>query len=116
MIFPKKFEGDDVLKHIFPLMQGQVQRVIDISSGLPAIERVVVFGSAVTLRCGAGSDLDIAVDAPEISEEDEFLRLVRPIRRALTVDSDILHYNSIKNELLKNEINKNGVDVYVKRV
>lgn len=105
-----------MLKHIFPLMQKQVQTVIDISATLPEIKRVIVFGSSVTMNCGIDSDLDIAVDAPYICDEDDFLKLVRPIRRAVTVDSDILHYNNIKNTILLKEIDSKGVEVYVKRV
>lgn len=116
MVFPKKYEGADVLKHIFPLMQREVQKVIDTSSQIPEIKRVIVFGSALTLNCGIKSDLDIAVDIPDIQSEDEFLKLVRPIRRAISVDSDILHYNEIKNKLLLSEIDSKGVDVYVRGV
>ena len=116
MIFPKKYEGAEVLRHIFPVMQREVQKVIDTSAQIDGIKRVIVFGSAVTLNCGIGSDLDIAVDAPDIQGEDDFLRLVRPLRRALSVDSDILHYNEIQNELLLHEIDSKGVDVYVKGI
>lgn len=108
MVFPKKCEGAEVLRHIFPIMQREVQKIIDTSSQIGEIKRVIVFGSAVSLNCGIGSDLDIAVDAPDIQGEDAFLKLVRPLRRALPVDSNILHYNEIQNELLLREIDSKG--------
>jgi predicted nucleotidyltransferase len=115
-IFPKRCEGADELKYIFPLMQEEVQKVIDTAKTLPEIHRVVIFGSAVTMNCGIGSDLDIAIDAPKIINDDEFIEVVRPIRKVLSVDSDIIHYNSIHSSLLLSEINAKGVDVYVNRV
>lgn len=115
-IFPKRCEGADELKYIFPLMQKEVQKVIDTAKNLPEIRRIIIFGSAVTANCGIGSDLDIAVDAPEITSDDEFIGVVRPIRRALDVDSDIVHYNRIHSLILLDEIDLKGVDVYVNRV
>lgn len=115
-VFPKRCEGDEVLKNIFPLMQKEVQKVIDEAKKIPQINRVIIFGSAVTFNCGIDSDLDIAIDAPDVLEDDEFLALTRPIRRALNVDSDMIHYNSIRNKLLLEQIDSKGVSVYVNGV
>ncbi|MCU6720732.1 nucleotidyltransferase domain-containing protein [Porcipelethomonas ammoniilytica] len=115
-IFPRRCEGADTLKYIFPSMQKEVQKVIDVIKSIDCIQRIIIFGSAVTLNCGMRSDLDIAVDAPGITDEDEFLRIIRPIKRAVDVETDIIHYNSIQSELLLNEINTKGVDVYDNRV
>ncbi len=114
--FPKRCKGADELKYIFPLMQKEVQKVIEAAKNLPKIHRIIIFGSAVTMNCGIGSDLDIAVDAPEIADDDEFIEIIRPIRKKLNVDSDILHYNSIHNSILLSEIHSKGVDVYVNRI
>lgn len=114
--FPKRCEGDDILVHIFPAMQKQVQRVIDYAKTSEKIKRVRVFGSAVTLNCGIGSDLDIAIDAPDIISDEDFFKISRPIRNLLDVNADIMHYNRIHSELLLNEIDTKGVDVYVNRI
>jgi len=115
-IFPRRCEGADELKHIFPSMQKEVQKVIDVAKKSSKIRRVIIFGSTVTFNCGIGSDLDIAIDAPGITNDDEFITITRPIRQALNVDSDIIHYNSIHSSLLLSEINAKGVDVYVNRI
>ena len=114
--FPRRCDGADTLKYIFPSMQKEVQKVIDAIKSIDCIQRIIIFGSAVTLNCGMRSDLDIAVDAPGITDEDEFLRIIRPIKKAVDVETDIIHYNSIQSELLLNEINTKGVDVYDSRV
>lgn len=114
-IFPVRCEGDDVLKYIFPSKQRDVQSAIEAARQNTQIKRLIVFGSAVTLNCGMGSDLDIAVDAPSIESEDDFLKLVRPIRRAVQSETDIVHYNCIRSALLKQEIDQKGIEVYIER-
>lgn len=60
------------------------------------------------MNCGIGSDLDFAVDAPDMQDSNEFLKTVRPLRRAVQADTDIIHYNTIRNMLLKDEIDQRG--------
>ena len=115
-VFPKRCDGADTLKYIFPSMQKEVQKVIEATKNIDCIRRITIFGSAVTMNCGIGSDLDIAVDAPDITDEDEFIQIIRPIRREVCVDADIIHLNGIKNQLLLNDIKTKGVDVYDRRI
>ena len=114
--FPKRCDGDDVLIHIFPSMQKQVQKVIDFAGSCNAIKRIRIFGSAVTCNCGMRSDLDIAVDAPDILSDEDFFSISRAIRNLLDVNVDVVHYNTIHNELLKYEIDTKGIDVYINRL
>jgi len=108
-VFPKRCDGADTLKYIFPSMQKEVQKVIEATKNIDCIRRITIFGSAVTMNCGIGSDLDI-------TDEDEFIQIIRPIRRAVCVDADIIHLNGIKNQLLLNDIKTKGVDVYDRRI
>lgn len=110
-IFPVRCEGAEELKYIFPSKQRAAQKAIELAHADKRIKRVIVFGSAVTVNCGIGSDIDIAIDAPDISE-DEFCLMARPFRREITSGVDIVHYNDIKNELLKSEIMNKGVVIY----
>ena len=114
LCFPKKEGLRDSVKYVFPTMQEEVNKMIIAAEKISEIKRVIIFGSAVTLNCGINSDLDIAIDAPEIIEEDSFLKLIKPIKKVLCTSNDILHYNSIKNSILLDEINRNGVVVYGK--
>ena len=114
--FPKRCDGDDVLIHIFPSMQKQVQKVINFAGSCDAIKRIRIFGSAVTCNCGMGSDLDIAVDAPDILSDEDFFSISKAIRNLLDVNADVVHYNTIHNELLKYEIDTKGIDVYIHRL
>ena len=54
------------------------------------------------------SDIDFAVDAPEITDEEDFLKLIKPLRKVIGGKADFLHLNSIKNDILINEITEKG--------
>ena len=114
-IFPIKYEGAEELKYIFPSKQKAAQKAIELARADSRVIRLIVFGSAVTLNCGIGSDIDIAIDAPEVSGE-EFLSLAHPFLSEIPSEVDIIHYNSIGSELLKNEICSKGVAIYVNRL
>lgn len=114
-IFPTRCEGAEELKYIFPSKQRAAQKAIELAKADSRIMRLIVFGSAVTLNCGIGSDIDIAIDAPDINN-DEFLSLAHPFLSEIPSEVDVVHYNSIGSELLKNEIHSKGVAIYVNRV
>ncbi len=48
-IFPKRCEGVDELKYIFPSKQKAVQKAIELAMADDRIERLIIFGSAITL-------------------------------------------------------------------
>lgn len=111
-IFPKVTDGDEVLKYVFPTKQRDVQKAISIAREDERIRRLIVFGSAVTVKCGMTSDIDLAIDA-DISE-DEFLEIARKFYSGIPSEIDLVQYNRIKSDLLKNEIDNKGVELYVK--
>ena len=113
-VFPLVTEGDETLKYVFPTKQRAAQTAIDLAKADGRIDRLVIFGSAVTMQCGMKSDMDIAVDAPNMNEDD-FMKLARGFYRGIDSEVDVIHYNNIHNALLKREIDEKGVPVYVKR-
>ena len=113
-VFPVVTKGDDTLKYVFPTKQRAAQTAIALARADDRIDRLVIFGSAVTMQCGMTSDIDIAIDAPDVSEED-FMKLARGFYRGIDSEVDVIHYNTIRNALLKREIDEKGVNVYVKR-
>lgn len=115
--FPIRINNaDESVKYIFPSKQKDIQSAINVARETPEIKKLIVFGSATTLNCGVESDIDIAVDAPGIKHEDDFILLSRRIRQALQSNADIIHYNSVHSDLLKKEIDTKGVEVYVNRL
>lgn len=110
--FPVKIDGCKELKRVFPTMQASVQKIVDIAKTLPEIKRIIVFGSAVTPNCGIGSDIDVAFDMPTISE-DKYYSYLKPIRFNIDIPYDFIHYNSVTNPILINEINNKGVEIWL---
>lgn len=113
-VFPLVTNGDETLKYVFPTKQCAAQTAINLAKADTRINRIVIFGSAVTMRCGMTGDMDIAIDAPNIGEDD-FRKLARGFYRDINSEVDVIHYNNIGNTLLKREIDEKGVSVYVKR-
>lgn len=112
-IFPLVVRGDETLKYIFPTKQKAAQIAITLAKGDHRIDRLIVFGSATTMQCGMQSDMDIAIDAPNVAEDD-FMILAREFHRKIESEVDVIHYNSIHSTLLKKEIDEKGVNLYVK--
>lgn len=112
--FPITVSGEPSLQHIFPTKQKAAKAAIELAKADERICRLIVFGSAVTMNCGAVSDIDIALDIPGVSEE-EFSKIARKFYLEVPSEVDIVHYNGISSPLLKHEIDTKGVDIYVKR-
>ena len=112
--FPMITKGDSTLQYVFPSKQKAAQAAIDLAKADSRIERLILFGSAVTMNCGVTSDIDIAIDAPDVSEE-EFLKIARSFYLGVPSELDMVHYNRITSPLLKSEIDRKGAVMYVKR-
>ena len=112
-IFPVVTAGDETLKYVFPTKQRDVQEAIRLAKADERITRLILFGSSVTLRCGMNSDIDLAIDAPNVSE-DAFLKIAHGFYRSIVSEVDVVHYNRIRSTLLKEEIDQKGVCVYAR--
>lgn len=74
----------------------------------PAIEEVRLFGSRAKGTHRAGSDIDLAVFAPAMSEE-EFSALWNEIDELpILFKIDLLHWDRLGNEALKEKILREG--------
>lgn len=109
-VFPIRCEGADELKYIFPSKQLAAQKAIEIAKADSRIKRLIVFGSAVTMNCGVYSDIDVAVELNVDSEKsDVFYDVIRPFYQQVPSEIDIINYDAISNQSLKNEIDTKGV-------
>lgn len=98
-----------IITQIFPTKQNDVLMIRELAKKDFRIKRIIVFGSAVTMKCGMGSDLDIAVMADVSSEA--FPYEIRRQFSALNIPIDVIDYNDIHTNLLKENIDK-GVEIY----
>ena len=76
---------------------------------MPAVEKVILFGSRATGSFEKGSDIDIAIAGKLVTLKD-----IARVHSLLEEESptllgfDVVHYNTLKNEALRKEIDENG--------
>lgn len=118
--FPVVVESQYDLRGIYPPAQTYVKQILD---ELPEyIEKVFVFGSAVSLRWGTDSDLDFLFITDKPSQE--VLKEMSPILRSIKICIDLIIKSSetLNTERstsinsLGSEIEREGVCVYERPV
>lgn len=86
-----------------------LQRVF---AAYPEIEQVLIFGSRAKGTFRDGSDIDLAVFAPTLSEA-RFTRLWNELDTLpILFKMDVLHWNSLENLRLKDKIVGEGKELF----
>ena len=88
-------------------------RVVEILAGCPGVERVRLFGSRARGDHDAGSDVDLAVDAPTLSRRDR-VRLSLDADEARTLYPVDLVWTDEAPATLRARIDADGVPLYVR--
>ena len=97
----------------FGLRQKDVDFMLRLFEGIPAIEKVLLFGSRATGRYEHGSDIDLAICGESLTPND-----ISHIHHILENDSptllwfDIIHYDALQNDKLKYQIATNGKVIF----
>jgi proline iminopeptidase len=99
-----------------PLTFGLSARIrddfIQIFERYPQIERVLIFGSRAKGSARPGSDIDLAVCAPQMTDL-EFAQLWNAIDDLpLVFKVDLLHWDRLANAPLKDKIRREGHPFY----
>ncbi|WP_074201522.1 nucleotidyltransferase domain-containing protein [Sulfurivirga caldicuralii] len=86
--------------------------LLDILRRFPAIEAVWLFGSRARGSAREGSDIDLVVSAPTMSEAD-FARLWDAIDGSpIAFKVDLLHWERLDNPTLRAQIQQDRVQIY----
>ena len=98
---------------MFGLLDRDIEYILKAVRQFPEIEKAVIFGSRAMGNYKNGSDIDMAivgekVDNSVIYKLDDYLNEVYP----LPYFFDIIHYEMLSNENLKNHIDKEGKIIY----
>jgi predicted nucleotidyltransferase len=97
------------------LSRGVLAELQAVFARYPTVERVLLFGSRATGFAKPGSDIDLAIIAPSMSQR-EFSALWNELEDLpLVYTLDILHWNQLTQETLKVKILKEGKALYVAR-
>ncbi|MBK5940965.1 nucleotidyltransferase family protein [Halochromatium roseum] len=80
----------------------------DLFARYRTIDRVLIFGSRADGSAHGGSDIDLAVFAPEMTDQD-FARLWNEVDDLpLVFKVDLLHWDRLANQRLKAKILRDG--------
>lgn len=94
------------------LQKPLLEKIVDTILQHKPVDQIVLFGSRAQYRNHKTSDIDLAIFSSEWTSTDINLVHDQLEENILTVlQFDLLHYNSLQNEVLKNEIQK-GVTLY----
>ena len=83
--------------------------LVSLLTSNPKVKRIVLFGSRAMGTYRPASDIDLALEGPELHLLDllEFKRLIA--EQNLLLDVDLLIYDSISNKALLSHIARHGV-------
>lgn len=98
---------------MFGLLDRDIEYIKKALKKFDEIDKAIIFGSRAMGNYKKGSDIDIAIVGDRVTnktilELDDYLNEVYP----LPYFFDILKYDSIANEKLKNHIDSKGVTIY----
>ncbi|PJA23847.1 MAG: DNA polymerase III subunit beta [Alphaproteobacteria bacterium CG_4_10_14_0_2_um_filter_63_37] len=89
---------------IFGLSDAVVASLRQVFAEFPAIDRVLIFGSRAKGHFKDGSDIDLAVLAPGLSDADFTVLWSRLDDLPLVFKLDVLHWDRLGNERLKAKV------------
>ena len=105
------------LCYVHPLKQRLVNQIVLRAKSDESINRIIIFGSAITNRCNPFSDLDLCIDwkLPSHDEDGVFVPETRSMMKFISSitqgKADVLAYDDVDNEMMKQQIDE-GVIVY----
>ena len=99
---------------IHPLMQRVVNDIYEYVKTNNSIEKVIIFGSAINIRCNNKSDIDVALKIRNECFNIEYKNKISEIIQEISnFNADIIWLNTIdKNSRLYENISKKGVVIY----
>lgn len=99
---------------IHPLMQRVVNDIYEYVKTNNSIEKVIIFGSAINIRCNNKSDIDVALKIKNECFNIEYRNKISEIIQEISnFNADIIWLNTIdKNSRLYENVCKKGVVIY----
>ena len=86
--------------------------ILQIIAAYPHIEEVILFGSRAKGNYKPGSDIDLAVKGKDINKDDISGLSSAFEESLLPYFVDVVNYATIKNEALKEHIDRVGIRIY----
>ena len=90
------------------------RQILKTCFSFPDVKRVILYGSRATGSYRQGSDIDLAIDAPSMTDR-EFAQLWNAIDDLPIVFSmDVVHLQKLQNEALLQAIRMYGISLSIK--
>ena len=96
----------------FGLSEDVIGLLRSVFASVPAIEKVVIFGSRAKGNYRPGSDIDLAVFAADFTHDDLLDLLVKIDDLELLYQVDCIDYATITNDALRDHIDRVGRVLY----
>jgi len=98
---------------MYGLLERDLKYIIEAVSKYPEIEEVIIFGSRAMGNYKKGSDVDLALKGEKV-ERKTVRRLSDDLNEEypLPYFFDVVNYNDISNEELKEHIDNKGKRIY----
>lgn len=97
---------------IFGLKKSFYNDFVKIFKKYPKIDKVLLYGSRAKGTEKPHSDFDLAILAPSMSDQEFALVWNELVNLPLIFKLDILHFERLTNEKLKDKILKEGISFY----
>lgn len=101
---------------MFGLTNTDIQSIVDVIKAYPQVDEAIIFGSRALNTHKKGSDIDIALKGREIGLVTSAISGILNEESHLPYFCDVLDYNLIDNEDLRNHIDRVGRQIYKKKV
>ena len=85
------------------------RQILDTCAQFPEVERVILYGSRARGDDGVGSDIDLAIDAPNMLNQTFALLWNALDDLPIIFSMDVVHLQSLKNTHLLQAIRKEGI-------
>lgn len=100
---------------MFGLTQKEIESIVNVIERYPQVKEAIIFGSRALNTHRKGSDIDIALKGTEIENIASTISGILNEESSLPYFCDVLDYNFIDNEDLKEHIDRVGQQIYRKK-
>ena len=98
---------------IHPLKQKMINELFQLFTNIPAISKVILFGSSINIRCKSNSDIDLAILLNENDFNNDTKNQVSElIQEKSDYCCDIIWLNDISKKTKLYENIKMGLTIY----
>lgn len=99
---------------IAQLTEDYLVRIASVFEQFSAVESVLLFGSRALGTARANSDIDLAIKGADIDATTPFKLAIQLDDLLIPNEIDVVVYDRIQNDALREHIDRHGVEVYRK--